>query len=58
MYFEDPHLAVQRATSTFEQDLARFKQAVFQRSGAERIKFIQEHAGHDLFFLSLIDSLA
>jgi pyruvate,water dikinase len=57
MYFENPLLAIERAKSTFEQDLARFKQAVFQRSGAERIKFIQEHAGRDLF-LSLIDSLA
>jgi len=57
MYWEDPRLAVKRATSTFEQDLIRFQQAVFQRSGAERIKFIQEHAGRDLF-LSIIDSFA
>ncbi|MFC7441421.1 phosphoenolpyruvate synthase [Laceyella putida] len=43
-YWEDPKLAVKRAFATFEQDLAQFKRALFQRSGAERIRFIREHA--------------
>ncbi|WP_417498502.1 phosphoenolpyruvate synthase [Laceyella putida] len=56
IYFEDPHRALERAYATFERDLARHQQAVFQRSGAERIKLIQEIAGRDLF-LSTFDSL-
>ncbi|MBN2909436.1 phosphoenolpyruvate synthase [Polycladomyces sp. WAk] len=51
MYFENPHLAVQRATSTYEQDLSRFRQEVFQRSGAQWIQFIQKHAKRGFFSL-------
>lgn len=57
MYFEDPVMTVNRVNADFEQDLARFKQAVEDRSGAERIRYVQEHAGGKLFY-SLLDSLS
>ncbi len=53
-YWEDPNLAVKRAFATFEQDLAQFKRALSQRSGAERIRFIREHAVFD----TIVDPLA
>lgn len=56
LYVEDPNLALKRATATYEQDLARFKQEVSMRSGAERIRFIRQHATREFF--SLVDLLA
>lgn len=57
MFFEDPVMAVKRINTAFEQELARLKQGIAERSGAERIRFIQEHAGDKMFF-SLMDALA
>ncbi|MBA4602158.1 phosphoenolpyruvate synthase [Thermoactinomyces sp. AMNI-1] len=53
-YWEDPGLAVKQAFATFEQDLAQFKQALSKRSGAERIRFIREHA----IFETIVDPMA
>ncbi|MBA4494833.1 phosphoenolpyruvate synthase [Paenactinomyces guangxiensis] len=53
-YWEDPRLAVTRAFATFEQDLSQFKRALSERSGAERIRFILEHA----VFETIVDPMA
>ncbi|MBA4493385.1 phosphoenolpyruvate synthase [Paenactinomyces guangxiensis] len=57
MYFEDPHLAIERAYSSFEQELDRCRQTVFQSSGGKRVRLIQEIAERQLLFATL-DSLA
>ncbi|WP_246333854.1 phosphoenolpyruvate synthase [Thermoactinomyces mirandus] len=57
MVFEDPVMVYKRVNSAFEQELSRLQQSVDQRSGAERIRYVQEHVGGKLFF-SLLDSLA
>ncbi|SEN19160.1 phosphoenolpyruvate synthase [Lihuaxuella thermophila] len=55
--FEDPHQAYEKVTSALERNLCAFKKELNQRSGAERIRLIQKHAGRDLFS-SLEESLA
>ncbi|SEM71868.1 phosphoenolpyruvate synthase [Lihuaxuella thermophila] len=55
-YWEDPNLAVKRAFATFEQDLAQFKRALSQRTGAERIRLILEHTNR--VFYTIVDPLA
>ncbi|WP_232331062.1 MULTISPECIES: phosphoenolpyruvate synthase [unclassified Thermoactinomyces] len=53
-YWEDPQLALKKAFATYEQDLARFRQALSQRTGSERIRLIRDQA----VFETIVDPLA